>query len=109
MRLSVLITPTIALLTAMLNNSDGYSGDRGQKRTLEVEDAVEPCADAIYSWILADWQTNEGGSAWHATQGAHLRDNLTERLLRGDYTGLKNELSFNESDCFQSVESSLHE
>ena len=73
MCLSVLITPTVALLVAMLNNSGSVCGDRGQKRALEVENVVEPCADAIYSWMLADLQTNEGGSAWHATQGAHLR------------------------------------
>ena len=92
MRLYVLITSTVALLAAMLNNRGGNCGDRGQKRALEVDDVVEPCVNAIYSWVLADWQTNEGGAAWHATQGAQPCDNLIERLLRGDYTGLKNEL-----------------
>ena len=93
MRLSVLIKPAVALLTAMLNNRGDNCGDRGQKRALEFDDVVEPCVDAIYSWVLANWQTNESGSAWHATQDAQLRDNLIERLLRDDYTGLKNELS----------------
>ena len=66
MRLYVPITSTAALLAAMLNNSGDYCGDRGQKRALKVDDVVKPCADAIYSWVLADWQTNEGGSVWHA-------------------------------------------
>ena len=87
-------TSAIALLAAMHNNSGGDSDDSGQKRALEVvDDAVEPSADAIYSWMLAVWQTNDIGPAWHATQGADLRTNLIERLLRGDYTRLKNELS----------------
>ena len=103
MRLSVLITSTVALLVAMLNNRDDNCGNRDQKRALEVDDVVEPCADAIYSWMLADWQTNEGGSVWHATQGAQLRDNLIERLLRDDHTGLKNELSSTNPTAFNAL------
>ena len=52
MCLSVRVTSTVALLAAMLNNSGGDCGDRGQKRALEVGDVVEPCADTIYSWVL---------------------------------------------------------
>ena len=74
--MSWLIASTIALLAVMHNNSDHVSGARGHKRALDNEDEVEPCAGAIYSWVLADWKTNKGGVAWHATHGAQLRENL---------------------------------
>ena len=64
MRLSVLITSTVALRRyRYANNRGGDCGDRGQKRALEVDDVAEICADATYSWMLADWQTSKGGSA----------------------------------------------
>ena len=103
MRLTVLITSAVALLAAMLDNPGGDCGDRGQKRALEVDDVVESCADAIYSRMLAGWQTNEGGPAWHATQCAQLRDNLIERLLRDNHTGLKNELSSVNTTAFNAL------
>ena len=82
MRVSWLIAPTIALLTVMHNSSYHASGARGHKRALNVESEAESCADAIHLWMLADWQTNEGGAAWHATQGAHLRENYFYILNR---------------------------
>ena len=103
MRASSLFASIVAFLTVMQNSGDDACGARGQKRALDVESEAEPFVNEIHSWMLADWQTNEGGAAWHATQGAQLRANLIERLLRDDYSGLKNELSSMNPEAFNSL------
>jgi hypothetical protein len=103
MRLALFISSIFALLAVMHNTTDDSSGDPDLKRQRDVESEPEPCAEAIHSWMLADWQTNEGGSAWHATQGAQLRTNLIDRLLRDDYTQVKNELSLMNPTAFNSL------
>ena len=63
MRAFSLLASTVALLTIMQNSGDDACGARGEKRALDIESEAEPFVDEIHSWMLADWQTNEGGAA----------------------------------------------